>query len=72
MWQVPRVAAGQALQRQHPNRAGLAEAALLHRPGRRHVPPHPQLHAQLPPARAGELRRPGPAAGGGALLRHRA
>lgn len=45
--QVSRVEASQAVQRKHPDRPGLPEAALLHRQGRGDVQAHPQLHEEL-------------------------
>lgn len=68
--QVSGIQASEIVQRQHPHRFGLAEAALLHRPRRRHVSAYIELYAKFPAADTRQLRRPGSAAGGGAILRH--
>lgn len=67
--QVPGVEAGQALQWPNTHRSRLAEAALLHRPRRWHVPSHSELYEKLKTSDCRGLSGPGAAAGGGALLR---
>lgn len=67
--QGPGVALMQDVQRHIPDRAGLPEAALLHRPRRAHVPTHPELPPQQGAHAARRLQPLRSAALRGALLR---